>query len=96
MAFERPSEFPSKEEQLKNLTEQESQVRKSLRDLGLKDDDIDKLILNPQKINDLSFIPDEYISDVKRLIEELIGIKRRKDFLEKGENDLPQTPPEFE
>lgn len=96
MSFEKPSEFPSKEEQLNNLTEQESRARKELRDLGLKDNDIDRLILDPQKINNLSFIPDEYISDVKRLVEELIGIKRRKDFLEKGENDLPQTPKEFE
>ncbi|MCC7436537.1 hypothetical protein IT402_01525 [Candidatus Nomurabacteria bacterium] len=89
-----PSEFPSKEEQLKSLEEQESRARKGLKDFGLKDSDIDELIKFPEKVKDLSYIPDEYIFDIRKLAEELNKIKIRKEFLENNGNNFPEIPTE--
>ena len=83
-----PSEFPDKEEQLEKLKKTEECLRKDLKDFGLSEKKIEELIKNPNEVDQLKFIPDEFIPEVRKKIGELIDLKCRKDFLEKDGKEI--------
>ena len=90
MTFEASSEFPSRDEQLNNLNNEEKDIKENLRQFGVDENQVEDLLKgfpSPGNIND------DIRKKVKEEIEKLRGIKIRKDFLENKGSEFPPINP---
>lgn len=93
MNFERPNEFPSKQEQLDRLRADEEIIKENLHLFNIDEKEVEDLI---KGLPLPDHVPEEKRGEISKEIEKLRNIKIRKDYLEKGESSLPSIPPEAE